>query len=113
MEKCWECYGKKWLQPERIAQSLSVFTRSSKIIESQDDKEYVWILVPLFTVSEQNGLPTLMKGSHLNPNGQNHRPYHPIVQPGHALMFENRIRTCEPTAGGGVVFATGYDMASK
>lgn len=113
MNKCWERYGKQWLKPKIVAQHLSLFMRTQKNLEKQDVENHIWVLVPLFTVSEHEGLPILMEGSHLNPERQNHRPYHPVVQPGHALMFDARIQMYDPNAGGGVVFARAYDMASK
>lgn len=113
MDKCWERYGKKGLKPKMVAQHLSLFMRTQKNLESRDVEEHIWILVPLFTVSQYNGLPILMEGTHHNPKGQNPKTYHPIVEPGSALMFDARIQTCDPYAGGGVVFARAYDVTPK
>ena len=112
MEKCWERYGKKWLKPKKITDGLCLFMRKEKKIYLQDDKEYLWVLVPLFTVSEHEGLPILMEGSHLNSKDQNDKAYHPTVHPGQALMYDARIARCDSRAGGGVVFALAYDPTS-
>ena len=111
MYKCWERYGNKRLKPKMVEQHLNLFMRTQKNNESPDEEEHIWVLVPLVTVSQHQGLPTLMEGSHRK--AENYRPYNPIVQPGSALMFDARLKTCDRNAGGGVVFARAYDVNSK
>ena len=93
-----------------VEQHLHLFMRTQKNNESPDVEEHIWVLVPLVTVSQLQGLPTLMEGSHHNSNAENYRPYAPIIQPGSALMFDARLKTWDPNFGGGVVFARAYDV---
>lgn len=110
MDKCWERYGKKWLKPKIVEQHLNLFMKTKNIMESQDVEEHIWVLVPLVTISQHQGLLTLMEGSHRNIERESNKPYDPIVHPGQALMFDARLRTLDPIAGGGVVFARAYDV---
>lgn len=110
MDKCWERYGKKWLKPEIIARNLTLFMRTQKSDKLLDVEEHIWVLIPLITVSQYEGLPILMEASHRDGKHKENKPYYPIVQPGQALMFDARLRTHDPNAGGGVVFAMVYDV---
>ena len=82
--------------------------RTQKNIESRNVEEHMWILVPLITVSQDEGLPILMEGSHHHPKTE--KPFSTTVQPGQALMFDARLKTQDPNAGGGVFYVRRYDM---
>lgn len=112
MYKCWERYGKKWLNPGIVEQHLNLFVTTQKEIESHGVKEHIWVLVPLIPVSQYQGLPTLMEGTHRKAKTQINKPYDPLVQPGQALMFDARLETRDPIVGGGVVFARAYDVTN-
>ena len=110
MDKCWERYGKKWLKPKLVAQQLTLFMKTPGVVKAQSDDEHVWVIVPIVTVSQDQGLATLMEGSHLKPKDPDNKAYNPTVQPGHALMFDARLEARNPSTGGGVVFIRGYDV---
>lgn len=112
MPRCFEAYGQKYMNPKKIEQHHDVFTfgRGDTVQSSPD--EHIWIWAPLVPISQNQGLPTFMEGSHHDADDKIDRPYCPILQPGSALMFDARIRTSIPNAGGGVIFAQAYDVAS-
>ena len=72
--------------------------------------EHIWIWVPLIPISKNQGLPTFMEGSHRNKGDKADRLYDPVLQLGFALMFDARLRSNVPKAGGGVVLARAYDV---
>lgn len=49
-----------------------------------------------------------MEGSHSNKGDKADRLYDPVLQLGFALMFDARLRSNVPKAGGGVVLARAY-----
>ena len=108
MYKCWTRYGKSFIKPDIVEQHLKLFMRTEKNIESKNSKEHIWVLVPLFTISQNEGLPILMEGSHHNSKDQ--KPFSTVVKPGQALMFDARIKTEDPSSCGGVVFARRFDV---
>ena len=110
MYKCWERFGKKHLKPPILMQELIVFQRTPPMDKMQDYKEYVWVLVPLIPVSEHEGLPILIEGTQRNLNRVNQEPFWATLQPGQALMFHARLKSIDPEAGGGVVFARAFDV---
>ena len=111
MYKCWERYGKKFAKPKIVKQDLMLFVRSQDRIAFSGAEEHVLVLVPLIMVSQHNGLPTLMEGSHRRSNqGPNGKPYDFVVHPGHALMHDARLTAHIPSTAGGVLVATIYDM---
>ena len=110
MWKCWERYGKKSLKPKIVEQDLRLFLRTQNAIKTSSVKEYVMVFIPFINVSQHEGLPTLMEGSHRNKNGGKNKSYDPIVQPGHALMFDARLIARIPPAGGGALLARVYDV---
>lgn len=110
MYKCWERYGKKTVKPKIVEQDLMVFLRTQKRTAFSNDKFHIVVMVPLTTVSQHEGLPTLMEGSHREKNVTSNKSCDLIVQPGQALMFDTRLAAHIPEAGGGVLVATIYDM---
>ena len=111
MPLCWERYGKRWMNPEMIEQHLDLFSFSKGGVVNQHDKEHIWIWVPLIPVSRNQGLPSFMEGTHRHTDIKADRPYDPILKPGSAFMFDARLRTKVPAAGGGVLLARAYDVA--
>ncbi|CAD6592269.1 MAG: hypothetical protein ASARMPRED_006145 [Alectoria sarmentosa] len=112
MYKCWERYGKRWLNPAIVEQRLNLFMNTQQNIETRGIEEHIWVLVPLVPVSQFKGLPTLMEGTHRRAKTKINKPYDPVVQPGQALMFDARLVTHDPGVGGGVVFARAYDVTN-
>ena len=111
MYKCWERYGKKWLKPRIVEHDLRVFVNSQHIVETSDDEEHIMVLIPFMKVSQHEGLPTLMEGSHRKKDkGAKNTPYNPIIKPGQALMFDARLTSLIPQAGGGVLLGRVYDV---
>ena len=112
MYKCWERYGKKFLKPKIVEQDLRLFVNTRTIIETSDDEEHIMVFVPLIRVSHHEGLPTLIEASHRNRNEENaqNKGYSPTLQPGQALMFNARLKSRIPKAGGGVLLARVYDV---
>lgn len=105
MYKCWERYGKRFLKPKSVESHLNLFMKTETPNERPDIEEIIWVLIPLTTMSKQQGLPTLLEGSHSSADSANNKPYEPTLQPGSALMFDARLKARVPNAGGGVVFA--------
>ena len=110
MDKCWERYGKKMLKPNIVQQDLMIFVRTQNTIESRSVKQYVVVLTPLVVISQHEGLPTLMEGSHRKNNLNSNKSYDTNIQPGHALMFDGRLKILMPPTGGGVMLARVYDL---
>ena len=108
MPLCWERYGKKWMKPERVEQHLDVFAFSGGCSVKNSSHEHIWIWVPLFPTSKNQGLSTFMEGSHRNKGDKADRLYDPVLQPGFALMFDARLRSNVPKVGGDVVLARAY-----
>ena len=84
--------------------------RTKEVVETLDTHQYIWILVPLISVSQAQGLPILLERSHRDAKPEDIKCCYLVIPPGHALMFDARLRTRIPVEGGGVVFATAYDM---
>ena len=112
MYKCWERYGKKFIDPDVVEEDLRVFVNTRTIIETTDDKKHIMVFIPLIRVSNDEGLPTLIEASHRNKktDGEQNIAYSPILQPGQALMFDARLKSRIPKAGGGVLLARIYDL---
>ena len=52
-----------------------------------------------------------MEGSHRKKDkGAKNTPYNPIIKPGQALMFDARLTSLIPQAGGGVLLGRVYDV---
>lgn len=114
MPRCWERYGKKWYKPKRVEQHLDLFPFSEKEVNVKGyTAEHIWVWVPMIPVSRNQGLPTFMEGSHHYKEGKEYQSYNPVIMPGYALMFDARLKTILPKAGGGVVFVRAYDMAQS
>ena len=111
MYKCWERYGKKALKPKMVEQDLRLFINARNVIETKNDKEHIMVVIPFIKISQLDGLPALMEGSHREKNkGAPNKPYFPTVKPGQALMFDARLTSRIPKPGGGVVLARIYDV---
>ena len=100
------------MNPEIVEQHLDLFPFSEERTIKQYPTERIWIWTPLIPISRHQGLPTFMEGSHRNPENRD-RPYDPVIKPGYALMFDARLRTRIPKAGGGVIFARAYDVVAN
>ena len=107
--RCWERYGKKHITPRKMEQQLYLFRPKWKNISPYTAPEYLWVLVPLTTLSPQQNI-TLMESSHRKLKNGPDKPYNPEVKPGQALMVHAGLRTEKPKEGGGVVFARVYDV---
>ena len=111
MYKCWERYGKKWMKPKIVEQDIRVFVRNQKVVETNDDEEHMMIFIPFIKISQHEGLPILMEGSHRKRNKDvKPKTYSPVIQPGQALMFDARLTCRIPQAGGGVLLGRVYDV---
>ena len=111
MYKCWEQYGNKDLKPNILGEDLRLFVNTRTVIETSGDREHIIVIIPLIKVTQNEGLPALMEGSHrVKDKGAENKPYFPVVWPGQALMFHARLKSRLPKPGGGVLVARIYDM---
>ena len=109
MPMIWERCGKSGMKPETSDECILVFNfgLTGPVLSSLH--EMVWLWVPLIPVSQNQGLPTFIEGSHRWIDEASNS-YNPVLRPGSALMFDGRLRTTAPSTGGGVVFARAYDI---
>ncbi|KAM0801851.1 hypothetical protein BDR22DRAFT_888300 [Usnea florida] len=110
MWKCWERYGKKSMEPKVLKEHFRVFLNTKNIIETSSVKHYVLVFIPLITMSQREGLPSLMGGSHRQDAGVEHKPFGLVLQPGQALMFNARLKTRQTGIGGGTLLVRVYDV---
>ena len=96
------------MKPERVEQLLDVFAFSAGGSFNNSSHEHFWIWVPLIPISKHQGLPTFMEGSQRNKGDKADRLYDPALQPGFALIFDARLRSNVPKAGGGEFLARAY-----
>ena len=110
MWKCWERYGNKSMKPKIMEEDFRLFLNTQNIIETSSVKRYVIVFIPFITVSQREGLPSLMGGSHRKDKGVEEKPYDPVVQPGQALIFSARLKIRFAPIGGGALLARVYDV---
>ena len=93
MFRCWERYGNKRKKPEIVEEHLDLFpfSKVERIMPHPTERIRIW--APLIPISQNQGLPTFMEGSHRKAEPRNTQ-YNPVIKSG--CMFEGRLRSTIP-----------------
>ena len=100
------------MKPKIVGEDYRIFSNTKNVIETSSAKQCVMVFIPFTTMSQQEGLPSLMGGSHREGTGVECKPYDIVVQPGQALMFNARLTIRLGPVGGGALLARIYDVTN-
>ena len=105
-------YSKKHTKPKLLGQHIGIFAFSDDQGFAMDfDHEHIWVWIALVPVSQNQGMPNFIEGTHRRRGDRVGVPLVPFLWTGCAIIFDARIRMVKPHTGGGVVFARTYCVA--